>query len=176
MANGVTLERALQAFLLQYRSTPYATIGLTPSMLMLGCDIQTRLNLFRPELLERVEGRQAQQTKYHNEHCKRWELAWARRCGLGTGEKAQLGPVSFLVELEDGEMWRRHIDHLRERLAKDPHESPFAEVDVIPSEQSEPPAETQSFKLTTSHALCHSMNIEITHYRIPSILVKQFHH
>ena len=25
----------------------------------------------------------------------------------------QLGPVSYMVQLENGEMWRRHIDHLR---------------------------------------------------------------
>ena len=136
MANGVSLERALQAFLLQYRSTPHATTGLTPSVLMLGRDIRTRLDLLRPELLERVEGRQAQQTKYHNQHCKRRELAvgtavWARNWREGPAWvrghiRETTGPVSFLVELEDGELWRRHIDHLRERLANDPNESPLA--------------------------------------------------
>lgn len=123
--SGVPLECALQAFLLRYRTTPHTTTGITPSTLMLGRDVRTHLDLLRPELQERVEEKQAIQSRYHNRHCKGRELAtgmavWARNWREGPAwvrarVHDSLGPVSYLVELENGDLWRRHIDHLRTR-------------------------------------------------------------
>ena len=151
MRNGVPLERALQAFLLRYRSTPHTTTGLTPSTLMLGRDLRTRLDLLRPELLERVEEKQAQQTRYHNLHCKRRELApgtavWARNWREGATwirghVRDCLGPVSYRVELENGQSWRRHIDHLRERFEDNPTDSSSAVDDSTDSLPDSDPRE-----------------------------------
>ena len=151
MRNGVPLERALQAFLLRYRSTPHTTTGLTPSTLMLGRDLRTRLDLLRPELLERVEEKQAQQTRYHNLHCKRRELApgtavWARNWREGATwirghVRDCLGPVSYRVKLENGQSWRRHIDHLRERFEDNPTDSSSAVDDSTDSLPDSDPRE-----------------------------------
>ena len=123
--SGVPFECALQAFLLRYRTTPHTTTGITPSTLMLGWDVRTHLDLLRPELQERVEEKQAIQSRYHNRHCKGRELAtgtavWAHNWRDGPAwvrarVHDSLGPVSYLVELENGDLWRRHIDHLRTR-------------------------------------------------------------
>ena len=53
-------------------------------------------------------------------------FVWARNFGAGErwikGKiKQGLGPASYIVELANGRMWRRHIDHLRraeERITK----------------------------------------------------------
>ena len=39
LREGLSLDQALQAFLLRYRSTPHTTTGATPSSLMLGRDL-----------------------------------------------------------------------------------------------------------------------------------------
>ena len=122
--SGVPLEQALQAFLLRYRTTPHTTTGVAPSTLMLGRDLRTQWDLLRPELQERVEGKQAQQSMSHNQHSRKRELVmgsvvWARSWREGpvwvkARVQERLGPVSYSVQLETGELWRRHIDHLRE--------------------------------------------------------------
>lgn len=123
--SGVSLERALQAFLLRYRTTPHTTTGISPSTLMLGRELRTRLDLLRPELRARVEDKQATQSKYHNQHCTERNLTigaevWARNWREGSmwvkaRVRDRLGPLSYQVQLENGDLWRRHIDHLRMR-------------------------------------------------------------
>ena len=44
----------------------------------------------------------------------------------------QLGPVSYIVSLLDGRHWKRHVDHLRERvetLTEKPPESDNSDAD-----------------------------------------------
>ena len=53
------------------------------------------------------------------------------------------GPVSFSVELADGRVWRRHIDHLLRRL---PEETGVANVPV-----AIPPTQSQSDAFVARH-------------------------
>ena len=110
--SGIPLECALQAFLLQYRTTLHTNTRMTPSTVMLGWDLLTHLDLLRPELQEREE-KQAIQSRYHNRHSKGRELAtgtamWARNWREGpTWVRARipdsLGPMLYLVEMENGD-------------------------------------------------------------------------
>ena len=121
--DGSTLERAMAAFLLRYRSTPHSTTGVTPSSLFIGRELRTRLDLLSPDVGGRVRDRQATQKAYHDKHSRLRELrvgqsVWARNFRDGpTWVPAtiadQVGPLSYLVQLSDGGLWRRHIDHLR---------------------------------------------------------------
>jgi len=50
LREDVPLEQALATFLLQYRNTPQATTGMSPSMLFLNRSLRTRLDLLIPDI------------------------------------------------------------------------------------------------------------------------------
>ena len=121
--SGVPLEQSLASFLLRYRSTPHATTGVPPCTLFLNRTLRTRLDLLTPSIGARVKDKQTQQKKYSDQHRKERKLSigqtvWARNFREGPRwvravVSDRSGPVSFIVKLEDGNLWRRHIDHLR---------------------------------------------------------------
>ena len=49
------LEYNLSKFLFQYRITPHATTGETPSKLLMGRQLRSQLNLVHPNLQQHVE-------------------------------------------------------------------------------------------------------------------------
>ena len=69
-----------------------------------------------------MKDKQSSQKEHHNRHSCARELnigqtVWA--CNLGDGPRwvrgvvsDRLGFVSYLIQLENGDLWRRHIDHL----------------------------------------------------------------
>ena len=85
----------------------------------------TRLDILRPDSAARVLEKQAQQKEQHNAH------ACERKLGIGQAVMArafssstrwlpgvvtrQIGPLTYLIQLTDGTVWRRHIDQLRAR-------------------------------------------------------------
>ena len=114
---GVPLEQALAAFLLRYRSTPHATTGVAPRTQFMGRELRTRLHLLKPEIGVRVGAQQVRQKKYHERHSQAREFSvdqvmWARKMGTVVD---RLGPLTYmcLVQTERGDLWRRHVDHLR---------------------------------------------------------------
>ena len=81
---GVPLERTLAVFLLQYRSTPHATTGLSPSTLFFGRSLRTRLDILKPDIGARSEiGRPSRRTTMTNE-AQAASLRLTRGCGLKT--------------------------------------------------------------------------------------------
>ena len=120
---GVPLEQSLASFLLCYRSAPHATTGVPPCTLFLNRTLRTRLDLLTPSIGARVKDKQTQQKKYSDQHRKERKLSigqtvWARNFREGPRwvravVSDRSGPVSFIVILENGNLWRRHIDHLR---------------------------------------------------------------
>lgn len=121
---GELIEATLARFLLQYRNTPHATTGVSPSSLFFGRALRTRLDLLKPDIGSRVHQRQECQKAYHDRHsCVRsftvGQRVWTRNFREGPrwimGEVTDiLGPLSYLVRVKDGALWRRHVDHLRE--------------------------------------------------------------
>ena len=61
-----SVQTKVSRFLLSYRSTPNYTTGRTPSELFLKRNIRTRLDLFKPSVLEMVTQNQSKQ-KYHHD-------------------------------------------------------------------------------------------------------------
>ena len=120
---GSSLEQSLAAFLLQYRTTPQSTTGVAPCMLMMGRDLRTRMHLIAPDVGEHVRDQQDRQQRHHDQHSRTRGFSvgtsvWARNfrdgsCWVKAVIADQLGPVSYLVQLENGDYWRRHVDHLR---------------------------------------------------------------
>jgi len=123
---GAPLDQRLQNFLLMYRVTPHATTGVSPGKLFLGRDLRTRLDLLGPQLNTQVCNKQAAQKEPHDNRAKTREFCvgqevMARNFRPGTkylpGVVVQkLGPLSYLVEMKDSVVWRRHVDHLKPLL------------------------------------------------------------
>ena len=123
--DSVPLEKTLSTFLLQYRATPHATTGVSPSLLLIGRNPRTRLDLLKPDIGRHVRRSQDIQKAHHDRHCRGREFVvgqkvWVKNMRRGypwiSGVvSVVLGPVSYVVQLSNGDEWRRHIDHLRIR-------------------------------------------------------------
>ena len=123
-SNG-TLETKLNRFLFHYRTTPHSTTGVTPAQLLLGRKPRTHLDLMHPDIATDVQTKQDKQIEDRNKGTKKRELEINDRVyvrDLPTGSTwmqgkiiAKRGPRSYLVELPDGRVFRRHIDNLRDR-------------------------------------------------------------
>ena len=120
-----SLNSRLAKILFSYRLTPQGTTGEAPAELLLGRRPRSRLDLARPNLLERVESKQQQQKAGHDSHARIrtfqvGDTVYARN--FRPGEKwlhgsivTVTGPVSFVIELTNGARVRRHQDQLRHR-------------------------------------------------------------
>ena len=70
-----------------------------------------------------MRDKQGAQKDYHDRHTRARDLyvgqsVWTRNFREGNPwvqatVTDQVGPLSYLVELPNGDLWRRHIDHLR---------------------------------------------------------------
>ena len=121
-----TVQERLAKLLLTYRITPQTTTGVSPAELLLNRRPRTRLDLLKPHIADRVEQNQMKQKVYHDNTSR------ARTFDIGdavyvrnysTGPKwlsgrvqRRTGPVSVLVKLSNGQIWRRHHDQLRSAL------------------------------------------------------------
>nr|XP_054752477.1 uncharacterized protein LOC129258047 [Lytechinus pictus] len=122
-AQGRSLQQCLDSFLLTYRSTKHATTGQTPAGLFLGRELRTRLSLVRPSTKDKVINKQSDQKLHHDKQhglreffpgdrvlvkdFRQDETWWS-----GTVAERR-APKSYVVILEDGRVWKRHVDQLR---------------------------------------------------------------
>lgn len=115
------LKKVLNNILLNYRRTPHATTGESPSALMLNRQIRTRLDSMIPK-------------KHIENHSTHRNYIQVRNVHLNdrvsvrdytSGEKYQfgviievLGKLHYMVKLDDGRIWKRHIDQIH-RMGSD---------------------------------------------------------
>ena len=154
---GNPLLHSLSNFLFSYPTTPHATTGVTPSSLLMGCTLRTRLDLIKPDVGRRVREQQDHQKAQHDTHCRKQQFVlgqkvWVRNMREGSrwisGIIAGIqGPISYLVPVASGDVWRRHVDHIRDgRLcptsasdgAKENHVPDLDDSLVLPSNLSSP--------------------------------------
>jgi len=85
--------------------------------------ILTRLDLLHPSDNRRVNEHQADQKAYHDKRTRQRGFKVGQGVVVkdqnpgkqwvpGIIEKLQ-GPVTYLVHLDTGQLWKRHIDHLK---------------------------------------------------------------
>ena len=99
-------------------------------MLLMGHTLRTRLDLIKPDVGRRVREQQAhQKTQHDTQTCERQfvlgQRVWVRNMregprwvdGVITGIQ---GPVSYLVRVASGAVWRRHVDHNRDGKVRPP--------------------------------------------------------
>ena len=61
----------------------------------------------------------------------------------------QLGPLTYLIQLPDGTLWRRHVDHVRHGSQADPNASADLTSPPVPEEDfSSVPSMTDGGQLT----------------------------
>ena len=128
MASGIhsslSREQQLMSFLLTYRTSAHSTTGVSPCKLFFNRELRTQLDLLFPNVRRRVEEKQASQKKQHDSHARVRDLTVGQRVMArnfrngprwipGTVVK-QNGPLTYLVKVRDDQVWRRHIDHLRQ--------------------------------------------------------------
>ena len=119
--DGKTLQHQLASFLLSYRTSPHTTTNMEPCTLFLRRHVRTRLDLIKPDL---AAAKQAAQKKAHDGGRKGRELVVGESViarNYSDGEKwlsgtiaEKLGPLSYSVKMDNGLLWRRHIDQLLE--------------------------------------------------------------
>lgn len=110
---------------MSYRLTPQTTTGMTPAEMLLGRQPRSKLDLLKTNTASRVEAKQQRQKAEHDGSSRNRSFSvgskvYAKNFGQGqrwlSGEvKEVTGPVSFLIQLEDGRLIRRHQDHIRVR-------------------------------------------------------------
>ena len=98
-------------------------MGLSAAELLQNHHLRSRLDLIKPDLYRKIERRQTEQKTYHDEHSRLrhfniGDLMYA--CNFGQGNKwipghitEVTGPVSFCIELSDGQIISQHQDHVR---------------------------------------------------------------
>ena len=115
----------LARFLFHYRNTPRSTTGVSPAELLLKRQPRSHLNIMRPSISLHVQSKQLQQKITNDRHVKNKKLAVDDSvfvCNYATGPTwlpgiivEERGELTFHVQMEDGRIFRRHIDHIRKR-------------------------------------------------------------
>ena len=138
-------KAALQEFLMQYRRTPLET-GLSPSELLNGRQIRTRLDALVPSPAHAAQGKQARQASKSQQNEKSISVnatTYQYRVGapcyaLYFGPKRNKNPrwiPAIVVKvygtrsvnvrvLPRGPTWQRHVDQLRPRFGADQDKDP----------------------------------------------------
>ena len=124
--DGIPFQQRLANFLLTYRTTPHATTNIAPCELLMGRALRTRLDLLRPNLEMKVCSEQAKQKQRHDERSKvrnfkPGDTVWIRDFRGTTkwisGVIVQnVGPVSYMIQLQDGTVHKRHLDHIHQKV------------------------------------------------------------
>ncbi len=133
---GETVEEKLSRFLMKYRITPHSTTGISPSQLLMGRRLRTRLDLLHPDLANSVENRQWKQKQGHNNSkpertFKEGDQVYAEDFSTSSEKwipgvvKKVTGPVSYRIQLSDGREIRRHVDSVRSRSERAGSETPI---------------------------------------------------
>ena len=119
-----TINSRLAKILFAYRITPQSTTGTSPSELMLSRRPRCRLDLVKPNILQRVESKQLSQKINHDTTAKVRSFLINDPVLVknfnNTGKKwlqghiiKVVGPLSYVIKLTDGRIFRHHVDHLR---------------------------------------------------------------
>ena len=114
---------SLANFQSQYRITRHATTAAAPSSLFLGRKLRTKLDFLHLSLERQVRDRQVSRKLKHDIHDRQrvyenGDGVMARNFRPGPrwipGRVCRtIGLHQYLVRMQDGNMWRRNIDHLR---------------------------------------------------------------
>ena len=109
-----------------HRTTAHATTGVPPCKLLMSRELRTRFSLIQPDREKSVVDKQALQKSAHDRRTRSrdWivgDRVMARNLRPGPDWVPStivevLGPVTYVVETESGQRWKRHADQLKDWL------------------------------------------------------------
>ncbi len=114
-------------FLLHYRTTEQGTTGETPSMLMMKRDIRTRLDIMLPHSGNQVlveQSKMVEKGKYNNRIFHKGDPVYIINFSKNAKQVKwlegvitdKIGPLTYIIQLSDGRIFKRHVDHIKERV------------------------------------------------------------
>ena len=151
-----TLESKLAHFLFHYRLTPQTTTGQSPSELLLGRCIKSRLDLLQPSVRTKVFKSLQQQKLNHDKSTKARTFKVDDPVFVKTHQGTPVwiegivteitGPLLYKIKLNDGSVIRRHVDHIRIRHSQGQPDCSTETSDdsfMFPSPKATPSCPTQ---------------------------------
>ena len=127
---------------------PHATTHETPGELFLKRKLRTRFDLIKPDVTncKSVCAEQAKQKSNHDRHSHGREYFVGQNVQAHNFREGprwfpgviveRLGPLTYLVQMDTGVFWRRHVDHLRTAYDKSPDTSKTIPSTSLSSELS----------------------------------------
>ena len=127
--NG-TVRDKLSRFLLAYRNAPHTLTNETLASLFMGRQLHTRLDVLKPDLDISVRNKQFQ-SMIQNGRPKLREFEYGQPVCVRDYRRnnnnkwtnghiiSRKGPLSYTVKTKEGEIWRRHVNQTRDRVAED---------------------------------------------------------
>ncbi|CAI5762061.1 Hypothetical predicted protein, partial [Podarcis lilfordi] len=123
----------------------------SPAELLLGRRLVTVLDYVHPDKMPNHNSRATPQAETDTtRYLAPEDLVWVRNYSRGSRWVAGVvtrasGPVSYYVTLENGQVWKRHIDQLRRRaLSREEPDNSSQANDAEPQDQSEKGPEVQA--------------------------------
>ena len=121
--SSLTQNHCLYNFLLTYHTMQHTNTNEPTCQLFMDLMLRTHWNLLQPDLEQTILTKQASQRENHDKHAKSRELCVRDTVmannpkpgfpAVAAVVKKRLGPLTYLVETQSGQTWKRHIDHLR---------------------------------------------------------------
>ena len=123
---GANIQEKLSKVLFDYRITPHSTTGIAPSELLMKRRLRSRLDLLHPEVSKKVEAKQEKQKAEHdtsqpirkfsvNDNVLVRNLPSNNPKWIPGVIVKVTGPLSYVVQLLDGRLMRKHVDHIIRR-------------------------------------------------------------
>ena len=122
---GDSLSTRLSRFLFKYRLTPQTTTARTPAEMLMGRRPKSKLDLLRPVTKATMLRKQEKQKAGHDQHARQRQLkpvdnVYVKNFSNNSNKQwlpgvilIQRGPLTYVVELSVGRVFRRHQDHVR---------------------------------------------------------------
>eukprot|EP00731_Ephydatia_muelleri_P020855 Em0013g582a len=118
-----TLRHRIANFLISYRNATHATTEESPAHLMIKRDLRSRLHLLVPSIQDTVQKNQARQVAARAVPERNFEegdtvmvrdyRASAQARWIQGKIKTKYGRKTYLVEMKNGGVWKRHADQIR---------------------------------------------------------------
>ena len=146
-----SISSSLTKFLFRYRITPHPTTGRTPSEMLMGRRLRSRLSLILPNAAPKVHRAQESQKKNHDSGCRlrTFNLAdpvFVKNFGktpsplwLSGIISEKTGPLSYRITLDDNRVIQRHVDHIRSKTNTQTEPSDFDNISIPMSTPSPAP-------------------------------------